>query len=133
MHDYWNAEPFYPGAEEYQESADDCAFSFDSPDAAEAAGTVESNVNKQNDKHDKPDDDMISLSSENSEKELDPVVEKLDAYPAEFITPDEKTSAAVYPSLAKGVNKMFDEGMGFETFRKKICGHTAARELYCAI
>ena len=123
MHDYWNAEPFYPGAEEYQESADDCAFSFDSPDvaeaagnAAEAAGNAGSNVNKQNDK---PDDDMISLSSENSEKELDPVVEKFDAYLAEFITPDEKTSAAVYPSLAKGVNKMFDEGMGFETFRKK--------------
>ena len=75
-------------------------------------------INKK-DKHDKPDDDMISLSSENSEKELDPVVEKIDAYLAEFIAPDEKTSAAVYPSLAKGVNKMFDEGMGFETFRKK--------------
>ena len=92
-------------------------FSFDSPDVAEAAGNAGSNVNKQNDK---PDDDMVSLSSENSEKELDPVVEKFDAYLAEFIAPDEKTSAAVYPSLAKGVNKMFDEGMGFETFWKKI-------------
>ena len=100
--DEWDDEPFhhepYHAADEYNEGhADDLSFP-----AASAETQSDENVNKEDE-------------SEKSECEQG----NFDQYLAEFITPKDKTCPPVFTSLAKGVNKMFDEGMEFETFKKK--------------